>query len=69
MVLKIYMKSGNVIQLNNVTSCEVQRNTVEDSIVGLEITQQKGGFFSKPYEDLMIKSICLSNIEAITKIG
>ena len=63
MKLTIYMKSGNKIVLRFIKAYQVQK--VENRIVGLTITRTQ--FW--PGQRLMVKTIDLSQIEAITQSG
>jgi hypothetical protein len=63
MILRIYMKSGNVLRLPNITEYEVE--TKGDNIVGLKIERKDTWWGSG--EKLLVSSINLSQIEAVTK--
>lgn len=61
MKLKIYLKSGNSILLDNVKEYEIKNKG--NIIVGMSIVTK-----SKPKQKLLVKTIDLSSIEAVTVI-
>lgn len=63
MKLEIYMKSGNVIHLKGIESCDIRYNS--NTITSLTLTTKSG--FLKPSRALFVPSIDLSQIEAIVR--
>ena len=61
MTLRIYMKSGNCIVLPHVKEYKITNRG--DEIIGVELKRR--GIWSG--ENLLVKTIALSQIEAITK--
>ena len=61
MTLEIYMKSGNMIQINRVT--EYSFSTNSDGVTKLSMTQQHGG------RKLLVSTIDLNQIEAVVLAG
>ncbi len=60
MKVDIFMKSGNVIHLDNVTQIKYVDNGVNDRLIEIKQLNNKGATL------LMVASIELSQIEAIT---
>jgi hypothetical protein len=61
MTLEIYMKSGNMIQINRVTEYTFNNNS--DGVNKLSMTQHNGG------RKLLVSTIDLSQIEAVVQVG
>jgi hypothetical protein len=65
MKLKIYMKSGNVIALSGIEEYKIENTGNE--ITSLEITQKHKIFGVFPSTRLLVKTIALDQIEAVTR--
>ena len=65
MTLRLYMKSGNIITLERIKSWKVKSNA--ESITLLEIEEEPDHTFSKVVERVIMTSIQLQQIEAITE--
>lgn len=61
--MKIYMKSGNIITLDGIVDWEIKN--IGDEITFLKFTWEKD---MKGKEKLIMNSLCLTQIEAITEI-
>lgn len=64
MKLTIYMKSGNAIKLSGIEEYKIENKGNE--IVGLTLKQKRRIFGVVPTNTLLVKTISLDQIEAIT---
>ncbi len=63
MILTFYMKSGNTIRIDGVAAYTIKQSADDpDAIVSLNLTQRNNQRTS-----LLVKTIALSQIEAITR--
>ena len=65
MTLRLYMKSGNIITLERIKSWKVRSD--DETITGFEIEEEPDNTFTKVVERVIMASIQLQQIEAITE--